>query len=385
MAIKYKQGTNTVETVTGTIITGSTQYVNDSATYYSGEITHNFSNEVKYVTLEAGTADGIWFTISGSSVVFKYSASTAGAKGKYVATVTYGPPDIVITDVKASSGATINYVNLASDPTKYIWTRPTSFGLQLPWGYLKSWSLTREAGSKSVDSTTGTIKSNSSLATSGTTKYTLATSDGIRYGDKLKFTYTAKPGASVGYTSGTTVTVDPTFEIVNTTASKTAFPDPTVAVSDDLGWVEGDWNSIKNKSNTECFTVAVTNNSPVPCSVWAQDKSVGYAECYYRQNLNLVTYTDTSCRIATTDGTTISMTADTYIGEIGASTTKTFTLKIVPSVSVTKAWPKHAWVSVKLVAKGDHMYSPDNAIDSDYGGQWTTGGSGGSSGPSYGS
>ena len=364
---------------TYTITTGTTPYTDPySGTYYKGTNTVDYGDEVRYIKFTSSTSAG--YDISGTKVTYTVTENTSQKSRTFTVVVGTGPAPTNITDVKTTSGSIVNYVKVSPD-NKYVWARPATLSLQLPWDYYKSWTLSRESGSLGPASTTGTITSSSSLSTSGTNTYSIS---GLYYGDKIKITYTAKPGAtSFGIASGSTYTIDPTFSISNTNASSIGLNAPTLTLSDKFGWKEVSWDTVKNTSNPEQFTATVTNNASVACDVYFMDDSVGYAEAYYRVNLNLVTYTDTRCTIATSGGTKISSSSYTYVGTIAAGETKNFTFKLVPSVSVTKCWPKHAGLSVKLVASGSHKYSPDYNTDYEYGGQWTMGGDVGG-GPSYG-
>lgn len=394
MAIKCKQGTNTTETVSGIILTGTTPQINDSATYYYGTTTHTFANEVKYVNLDSNTT-GVWFTISGSSVIFKYSASTSGARATYTATVVHGLPDVTVTDIKATSGKAINYVNVSSDPSKYIWTRPTTFYMELDWDYFKSWSLKRVDGSKSVDSVVGTIKSNSSLSTSGTTRYTLPTSDGIRYGDKLNFTYTLKPGAtmSLGSSGSYAVTVDPTFGITNHTGGSSGeFPDPIVTFIEGpcpfTKWVGTrdamDYCKNRRSEGKDCATFTIKVEKPsslsgVPVDVYMEEGF--FEECYYTKNKlshgwETSISTKTYCSIQV-NGKTLSSSL-IYIGSIAANTSSaTYTAKMISDESdVTLTWPKYASVLVQINSTNNsaHKYTTNSSQAAESEGTHTTGG-----------
>ena len=192
MSIKCTTGETFSETVTSIIKTGNSAQYDSSGTYYYGSETKTFSGTVRFVEIISGN---VYYSINGSSVTFSYSSSLSGATQNYKATVLYGA---ALTTVKDISNTNVDYINTSTDATKYVWTRPVDFQLQLPWDYIASWSLSRagwgtgSTNSMCVDSFAGVLKSTDSSYT-GTNTYTLPyDSYGIRYGDYLTLTLTPK-------------------------------------------------------------------------------------------------------------------------------------------------------------------------------------------------
>lgn len=405
MAIKCVSGAVTTETVSGNIITGGSPLYDSSGNYYSGSETKTFSDTVQYVEIVSGS---VYYSINGKSVTFSYSSSLSGARQAYSAKVTYGAATTTVTDVKATSGSTIDYVNTTQDTTKYMWTRPTTFDLQMPWNYIASWTLSRAAwgtastNSMCVDSTAGTIKSSSSLATSGTTVYTLPISDGIRYGDYLTLTVTPKPCANLSKTTfnckvarGNTSIKDTSF------ASGKSFSEEVDNGLITISWEGGTWATTDSEADSqrknglpsgcENFNVRITKSSSIaslPVTVEAYAYS-SFCECWYTKDLEAVTFKDTSAQVWY-GGSQLGTSASNYrtLGTLAAGTTSgayTFAVKADAHSNVKKSWPKCVWLCFRYTIGGSHCYSDSVATDSDYKGQWTMGGDGGSGGPSYGS
>jgi hypothetical protein len=263
-----------------------------------------------------------------------------------------GSTNVTITDIQTTSGREINYVKTSSGT--YIWTRPTTIDLQFPWDAFSSWALTRMAGSKYPGVAQGPVWYNGSKATSGTNTYSFSN---VYYGDKLKFSYTAKPGAIIDQENNYEFTVDPTFSISNIQAEKSDLPELTLALSSQWDFEAGDWSTVKDTSNRAEFTLKVTKPTELKntnVDIYIQTKG---SSAYYRDNWNLKTHTEDTVGIRHGD-TSISWTEYTKIGNIASGTLeKNFTLKVVDS-DVNYIWPKYASLYVKMeLASTDHYYT----------------------------
>lgn len=263
-----------------------------------------------------------------------------------------GTNTTTITDIQATSGREINYAKTSSGT--YLWSRPTSIDLQFPWEAFKSWTLTRLAGSKNPNATQGTVWSNGSKATSGTNTYSFSN---VYYGDKLKFAYTAKPGAVVDQDNNYEFTVDPTFSISNIQVEKSVLPEPTAELSSQWDFKEGTWSTVKATSNRSEFKVKITKPDVIKSLAVNVYVDISDAEAFYRHNLNVITYEDDSIPVYCGD-TLLPQGTSTLIGTIAAGTAKKeFTLKVVDS-SYNYCWPKGVKLTVKLeLNSADHYFT----------------------------
>lgn len=401
MAIKCVSGNVATESVSGIIKTGGNPLYDSSGNYYRGSETKTFSGTVQYVEIIQGS---VYYSINGTSVTFSYSSSLSGAKQAYSAKVTYGAATTTVTDVKAASGATIDYVNTTQNTTKYLWTRPVNFQLQMPWNYISSWSLSRagwgtaSTNSMCVDSTAGVIKTTDSSYT-GTNTYTLNYDTyGIRYGDYLTLTLTPKVCANLSQTTFTCKVDKDHTSIKNTSiASGKDFDkvvdDQGIVTADITGGVwptDSNYSDYSNKSSNPNFTLSVTKassiqNLAIEVGIYY---SSSFTECWYTKNANLIVRKGDPCLLKY-NGSEISKTSSNYtiLGTIPAGTlTGNYTLSVCPDDSWNKAWPKSVVATLRYrITGGTHCFSTTTASDAVSEGQWTMGGGGGSGGGGVGS
>ena len=403
MAIKCKTGNSVTTSVSGNIITGGTPVYDTSGAYYSGTATHTFAENVTNVTMTTG-AGTVYYRISGKTVTFSYSSSLSGARSPYAATVTYGTADVTVKDVTTTSGVAVDYINTTTDTTKYMWTRPVNFQLQLPWDYIASWSLSRagwgtaSTNSMCVDSTAGVIKTTDSSYT-GTNTYTLNYDTyGIRYGDYLTLTLTPKVCATLSQTTFT-CKVDKDHTSIKNTSIATGndfdkiVDDQGIITADITGGVwptDSNYSSYSDKSSNPNFTLSVTKASSIKnlaIEVGIYYSSL-FTECWYTKNANLVVRKSDPCLLKY-NGSEVSKVSSSYtiLGTIPAGTlTGNYTLSVCPDDSWNKAWPKSVMATLRYrITSGAHCFSTTTASDAVSEGQWTMGGDGGSGGPSYGS
>lgn len=406
MAIKCQSGTVTTTTVSGNILTGSTPVYDTSGTYYSGTATHTFSENVTEVTMTTG-AGSVYYRINGKTVTFSYSSSLSGARQPYAASVTYGVAPVTVKNVTSTSGKAIDYINTNKDATKYMWTRPVDFQLQLPWDYIESWTLSRAGwgtaatNSMCVDSTAGVIKSTDSSYT-GTNTYTLSYDTyGIRYGDYLTLTLTPKVCATLSQTTFTCKVDKDHTSIKNTSIATGNDFDKivdeqgivTASISGGVWPTDDNYSDYADQSSNPYFNLNITKSSKIKdlaIEVGLYYSST-FTECWYTKNANLVVRKDDSCKLQY-KGTDLSSSSSTYsvIATIPAGTlTDTFALNVWPdedSSAANKAWPKSVVATLRYrIVGGTHCFSTTTATDAVSEGQWTTGGDAGSGGSSYGS
>lgn len=320
-------------------------------------------------------------SISGKTVKYKVVAGASGTKVLFSVKVTFKTAatssitNIVRKNPSTGEETPINYVQRKNTST-YFWVRPATVALQLPWDYFKSWELKRTDGLGPASSI-GTVASSSTTSTTGTGTYNIS---GIYYSDRLEFTYILKPGGSVDVYNGERLTVYPDFSIKNTTASKGEMPEPTLALSSQWDFGEGTWSTVKDTSTRANFILKVTKPDAMKSLKVNIAVHLYNAEAYYRENLNLVTKTDTSAEVYS--GTTkISSTAKTYtdIGSIAADTaSKDFTLKVVAD-SGDYHWPKYVDLYVKMTVADSsaHCYKTEFKLGYKSAGTYTSTSSGG--------
>lgn len=356
MSIKVK---NTIpegsKTDTFTLTTGSVGVTNGSyGVEYSASKTIDYGAPIKYVEVFPKT---VYYKTSGNTVKYTFTSSSANSSAKVTATVTYGgTSETTLTDVKLSSG-TVNYVKANST---YVWTRPASFTMQLPWSYFSAWTLSR-TGSLNPDVAAGAVTSRSSSGwTSGTSTYSV---NGLKYGDNLKLTYTLKEGGSVNISNNYTCTVDPTFAITNTGATQsTTLPKPTVTLTCP--------NTAKNK-----LTLKVTNNCGATVNV------IPYKGTCYVDKGSWSGGVQTVSSVYE-NGSAISNTRS--VGTLIANQTGTYSLYLGDSGE--KSWDmEYACIYLKVTynAANGTMYSSSAAseiITVTYGTYPSTGGGGGGGG-----
>jgi hypothetical protein len=329
----------------------------------------------------------VWYSISGNSVTFRYTSALSGAKAKYTASVDVGYPVTKIEDVASTSGVNIDYIKAAST-NQYVWTRPTAFDIKADWDYFRSWSLNRTTSSLSVDSTAGTVKSNSSLATSGTNKYTIAKSEGLRYGDNLKFTYELKPGAKMSMTTDVTIGRD-CLALSSCGGSQETLPTFTASLMNQWSFKSPGKDTLKSSTTSDQFYITVTK----PDIKWwkedlAVDVAIYVADCeHYYINDQLIGWssvkTDTSGSIKVGSGpaagTTLS-TSFTHIGTIYKNSTE-LTVQLLSTGDGDKRCPKYANIRVRCTiqdsCKNNHKYKTSEGKLYVYGGSPTTGSAGG--------
>lgn len=358
MSIKVKKTVpEGSKTDTFKLTTGSVGVTNGSyGVEYSASKTIDYGAPVKYVTVMPKT---VYYKISGNTVRYTFTSSSANSSTTVTATANYGgTSEITLTDVKLSSG-TVNYVKANNT---YVWTRPASFTMQLPWSYFSAWTLSRTS-SLNPDVAAGAVTSRSSSSmTSGTSTYSV---NGLKYGDNLKLTYTLKEGGSVNITNNYTCTVDPTFAITNTGATQsTTLPKPTVTLECP--------NSSKNK-----LTLKVTNN----CG--ANVKIIAYkSTCYVDKG----SWNGGQQTVDTVyeNGSAISSTRS--IGTLIPNQTGTYSLYLGDSGE--KSWDvdyAHIIVKLQFESANGTMYSSSAVSDivSVTYGTYPSGGNGGSGGPYY--
>lgn len=263
-----------------------------------------------------------------------------------------GTNTTTITDIQATSGREINYAKTSSGT--YLWARPTSIDLQFPWDAFSTWTLVRLSGSKHPDASKGPVWYQNTKATSGTNTYSFSN---IYYGDKLRFDYTAKPGAVIDQDNNYEFTVDPTFSISNIQVEKSALPEPTAELSSQWDFKEGTWSTVKATSNRSEFKVKVTKPDVIKSLAVNVYVDISDAEAFYRHNLNAITYKDDSIPVYC-GNTLLPQGTSTLIGTIAAGTAeKEFTLKVVDS-SYNYCWPKGVKLTVKLeLNPADHYFT----------------------------
>lgn len=387
MALQCAKGGVTTHSVSGTVITGSTPIYDSSGAYYSGTSKHSFDGPVKYVTVLTGD---VWYTISGNSVTFKYTSSTSGAKAKYTASVDVGYPATKIEDVASTSGVNIDYIKAAST-NQYVWTRPTAFDIKADWDYFRSWSLTRTASSLSVDSTAGTVKSNSSLTTSGTNKYTITKSEGLRYGDNLKFSYELKPGAKMSMTTEVTIGRD-CLELSSCGGSQETLPTYYAELNSQWNFGSPGKDTLKNSTTCDQYFLVVKK----PDVKWfkedlAVDVSAYVTGCEsYYINDQLIGWssvkTNTSAGVKVGDGDCAGTTLSGSYAKIG--TIKKNEDQLVVQLLVTgsgdKRCPKYTRLRLKFTIQSScankHKYKTSEGQLYVYGGTATSGSSSGGGG-----
>ena len=349
---------------------------------YVGSLSETYQYEVESAEIILNSSAASVSSISGKTVKYKVVSGTSNTKVMFSAKVTFkitGASSSITSIIRKnpSTGvqSNINYVKRKSTGT-YFWTRPTNITLQLPWEYFKIWALTRTDAYIPIGSPV-TLATNSTLATSGTNSYDIS---GAYYGDRIEFTYVLKPGATVGVIDGERLQVDPDFSIVNTTASKGEMPEPTLALSSQWDFGEGTWSTVKDTSTRSNFTLKVTKPAAMKSLKVNIAVHLYNAEAYYRENLNLVTKTDTSAEVYS-GNTKITSTAKTYtdIGSIDAGTaSKDFTLKVVAD-SGNYHWPKYVDLYVKMTVADSsaHCYKTEFKLGYSSKGTYTSTGSGG--------
>ena len=129
-----------------------------------------------------------------------------------------------ITSVVTNTGTQINYVKQGSS---FLWARPATIKIQLPWAKFYSWSITRESSCEPT-ATTG------STAIASSTSTTLAddavlTINGY-YGDVYKLTRSARNGYTGLIANGATFETDPTFDFRDTGGTGIQLSAPTLSV-----------------------------------------------------------------------------------------------------------------------------------------------------------
>lgn len=356
---------------------GFSQYYNSSTVDYKFPVTSVSISDVSGPYTSQPT-----YSISGTRVTYTCHASSNIDPVKFAATVTIagGYEPVVITDVQTTSGREINYVKTTSNT--YLWARPTTIDLQFPWDAFSAWALVRLSGSKHPDAPKGPVWYQNTKATSGTNTYSFSK---IYYGDKLRFEYTAKPGAVVDQDNNYEFTVDPTFSISNIQVEKSALLNPTVELSSQWDFGEGDWDTVKNTSSRSDFKLKVTKPSsakPLATKVYVK---VTAAESFYRNGLNWFTYEDSLVDVYYGD-TKLALNVNELIATIPAGTaSQEFTLKVSDS-KVNYCWPKGIKLTVGIeLDSSDHYFTSDyrSAVVSK--GTFTSsgGGGGGISGPGY--
>lgn len=372
------------ETFSYSCLTGNTSTAGSGTgiLIYVGSMTKTYQYEVDSVEIILNSSSASVSSISGKTVSYRVTSGISNTKVMFSAKVTFKAisPTSAITNVirkNPNTGETssINYIKRKSTGT-YFWTRPTTIALQLPWNYFKSWELKRTDG-LNPSSSADVIANNTTLATSGTETYDIS---GIYFGDRLEFNYTLKPGGSVDVYNGERLTVDPDFSIKNTAASKGEMPEPTLALSSQWDFGEGTWSTVKNTSTRANFTLKVTKPDAMKSLKVNIAVHLYNAEAYYRENLNLVTKTDTSAEVYS-GNTKITSTTKSYtdIGSIEADTaSKDFTLKVVAD-SGGYHWPKYVDLYVKMTVADSsaHCYKTEFKLGYSSKGTYTSTSSGG--------
>jgi hypothetical protein len=354
MAIKVKKTIpEGSKTDTFKLTTGSVGVTNGSyGVEYSASKTIDYGAPVKYVTVMPKT---VYYKISGNTVKYTFTSSSANSSTTVTATANYGgTSEITLTDVKLSSG-TVNYVKANNT---YVWTRPASFTMQLPWSYFSAWTLSRTS-SLNPDVAAGAVTSRSSSSmTSGTSTYSV---NGLKYGDNLKLTYTLKEGGSVNISNNYTCTVDPTFSISNTGATQSStLPSPTVTLGSE------DKNTLK---------LTVTNNSGANVKIRIYKGTCQVDKGSWSGGKQSV---DTVYE----DGTAISTSMSP--GSLVGSQTGTYTLYL--GNNGKKDWDTIyacIYVYVELESAGSTMYASgakSATITATYGTYYSSGGGGGGGG-----
>lgn len=157
-----------------------------------------------------------------------------------------------ITSVVTNTGTQINYVKQGSS---YIWARPVTITISLPWTKFSSWSITRTSSYEPTASTGSVVASNSSntLTTDGA-----SLSINGYYGDKYTLTRTAKAGWSGLISNNHEFATDPTFAFADTGGTSIKLPKPVVSVSRTGEYVKA---TITNNSEYTCIVNAYCGES----------------------------------------------------------------------------------------------------------------------------
>ena len=386
MAITLGSGSSVTwsETFSYSCLTGNTS-INSTGTgvsAYIGSMTKTYQYEVDSVEIILNSSSASVSSISGKTVSYRVTSGISNSKVMFTAKVTFksinATSDIInVIRKNPNTGETsnINYIKRKSTGT-YFWTRPTVVTLQLPWDYFKAWTLTRTDAYIPIASPV-VLANNNTVATSGTNSYDIS---GAYYGDQIEFTYTLKPGATVGVGNGERLQVDPNFSIINNSATKGTMSEPTISFSSQWNFGEGTWSTVKDTNNRANFTLTVTKPDAMKELTVTLSAHLYNAEAYYRKDLNWTTYTDTNADVYL-DSTKISSSSKTYtdIGSIEAGTaSKSFTLKVVAEDG-NYHWPKFVDMYIKMTVSDSskHCYSTEFKIGNNSAGTPTPTSSGG--------
>lgn len=411
MAIKCINSASLLtKTCSGTITTGSSPTydiagnLDSTGGYYYGNYTYTVTGTIQNVDI-VSSSDNLGVNIYASNAVcLFYVSSSPQASCTYTVNISYIPAPVTVTDVKASSGATIDYLNTTQDTTKYMWTRPTSFDLQLPWSYIASWSLSRagwgttSTSSMCVDSTAGVVASSSTYTTptTGTAVYTLPVAAGIRYGDYLTLTVTPKACATLSKTTFNCKVARGNAGIKDTSFAsgksfKTEVSDNEIVAASVSGGVwsldSASAEAVRKAGTAKPdFTFTVTKAAGIKdlaIKVSAQTHSV-FTECWYTKGWNITSHKDDACDVYS--GSTKLSTSDyTEIGTIPAGAlSKSWTLKVATNdvSDAIVSWPKSVVLNIKYtITGGTHCFTDSEGFDAVLEGNWTTGGDNTGGGP----
>lgn len=411
MAIKCVSGTDLITTaVSGSVTTGTSPTYDQSGVYdstggyYRGTDVRTYSGKIVSVLMTSNGAN-VQYAITGEKTVqFFYVSSVSGKTQSFSANVTYEPAPVIVENVVAASGSTVDYLNTTKDTTKYMWTRPTAFDLQLPWSYIASWSLSRAGWGSSatdsmcVDSTAGVVASSSVYAspTSGTNVFTIPQSAGIRYGDYLTLTLTPKFCATLSKTTfnckvarGNTSIKDTSF--ASGKSFKTEVSNNAIVNADISGGVwsldSSSAESVRKAGTAKPeFTFTVTKAAGIKdlaIKIEAQNDSL-FTECWYTKGWNITSHKDDACDVYS-GSTKLSTSSYTEIGTIPAGTlSKSWTLKVATNdvSDAIVSWPKSVVLDIRYtITGGTHCFTDSVGFDAVLEGNWTTGGDNTGSGP----
>lgn len=404
MAIKCINSASLLtNTYRGTITTGSSPTYDNAGKYdstggyYYGSYTYTVAGTIEDVDV-VDSSDDLGIDIrSSNAVCLFYVSSSPRTSCSYTVKIKYVPAPVTVTNVQASSGATIDYLNTTQDTTKYMWTRPTSFDLQLPWGYIASWSLSRAGwgttatSSMCVDSTAGVVASSATHATSntGTAIHTLPIETGIRYGDYLTLTVTPKACATLSKTTFNCKVARDNTGIKETSFAsgksfKTEVSNNAIVSADISGGVWSlDSTSAEavRKAGTAKpeFTFTVTKAAGIKdlaIKVEAQNDSL-FTECWYTKGWKITSHKDDACDVYS-GSTKLSTSRYTEIGTIPAGTlSKSWTLKVATNdvSNAIVSWPKSVVLDIRYtITGGTHCFTDSVGFDAVLEGNWTTGG-----------
>lgn len=415
MAIKCITGEGLITAaVSGSVTTGTSPTYDLSGSYdstggyYRGTDIRTYSGKIVSVTITSNSAN-VQYAITGEKTVqFFYVSSISGKTQSFSANVIYEPAPVIVEDVVAASGSTVDYLNTTKDTTKYMWTRPTAFDLQLPWSYIASWSLSRAgwgtatSNSMCVDSTAGVVASSLVYAspTSGTGVFTIPKTAGIRYGDYLTLTLTPKPCATLSQSTfyckvarGNTAikqTAIATGKNFNTEVDTNGLITAAITKAT-WGLSSSGAQSLLDSglpSGCENINITITKSA----SIKDLEITVGLyefmAQCWYAKKSKGGYASLDYSAIVYYGGSKVSTTSSTYttLGKVAAgSTSATFTISIKSDErNANVNWPAYLNCGLQYkITAGTHCYTTSVADDAVSGGQLNQSGDGGGSGGNW--